>query len=73
MPSFMVSYNSEAERHAYERAIAFVSEMRALGLSAPEGSVLDACEALTLTKGRDLLREMLADAAQARIDHVEKK
>jgi hypothetical protein len=73
MPTFTVSYNSEAERQAYERAIAFVGEMHALGLNAPDGSVLDACEALILSKGRDLLRETLAGAAQARIDHVEKK
>ena len=73
MPSFTVNYQSEAERRSYERAIAFVAEMRALGLTAPDGSVLDACEALTLSKGRDLLRETLAGAAQARIDHLEKK
>ena len=73
MPTFTVSYTTEAERRAYERALAFAAEMHALGLSAPEGSVLDACEALTLSKGRDFLRETLAGAAQARIDDVEKK
>jgi hypothetical protein len=73
MPTFSVSYTTEAERQAYERAIAFVAEMHALGLNAPEGSVLDACEALTLSKGRDFLRETLAGAAQARIDDLEKK
>jgi hypothetical protein len=73
MPTLTVSYTTEAERQAYERAIAFVAEMHALGLSAPDGSVLDACEALTLSKGRDLLRATLAGAAQARVDDVEKK
>lgn len=73
MPTFTVSYNSEAERRAYERAIAFVAEMHALGLSAPDGTVIDACEGLVLSKGRDFLRETLAGAAQARIDGVEKK
>lgn len=73
MPTFTVAYTTEAEREAYERAIAFVAEMHALGLNAPDGSVLDACEALTLSKGRDLLRQTLAGAAQARIDDVEKK
>ena len=73
MPAFVVTYTTEAERHAYERAIAFVAEMHSLGLNAPDGSVLDVCEALTLSKGRDLLRQTLAAAAQARIDHVEKK
>jgi hypothetical protein len=73
MPTFTVSYATEAERRAYERAIAFAGEVHALGLGAPDGSVLDACEALTLSKGRDFLRETLAGAAQARIDALEKK
>lgn len=73
MPTFTVAYTTEAERRAYERAIASVAEMHALGLTAPDGSVLDACEALMLSKGRDLLRETLAGAAQARVDDVEKK
>lgn len=73
MPTFTVTYTTEAERRFYERAIAFAAEMHALGLSAPDGSALDACEALTLSKGREFLREALAGAAQARIDDVEKK
>jgi hypothetical protein len=73
MPTITISYTTEAERQAYERAIAFVAEIHALGLSAPDGSVLDACEALTLSKGRDLLRQTLTGAAQARIDDIEKK
>lgn len=72
MPTFTTAYTTEAGRQAYERAIAFVAEMHALGLNAPDGSVLDACEALTLSQGRDLLRQTLAEAAQARIDDVEK-
>lgn len=73
MPTFTVTSTTEAERRAYERAIAFVAEMHALGRTAPDGSVLDACEGLILSKGRDLLRETLAAAAQARVDDVEKK
>lgn len=73
MPTFTVTYATEEERRAYERAVAFVAEIHDLGLNAPDGSVLDACEALTLSKGRDLLRQTLAGAAQARIDDVEKK
>lgn len=72
-PTFTVVYTTEAERQGYERAIAFVADMHALGLSAPDGSVLDACESLTFSKGRDLLRATLAEAAQARVDDVEKK
>ena len=35
MPTFTVTYTTEAERRAYEQAIAFVAEMHALGRSAP--------------------------------------
>ena len=70
MPTLTVTYSTEAEKQAYERAIAFVAEMHALGLNAPHGSVLDA---FTLSQGRDLLRQTLAGAAQARIDAAEKK
>ena len=66
MPTLTVVYNSEAERQAYEKAIGFASEMIQLGLLAPDGTVLDACEELTLTKGREFLRETLASAVQAR-------
>jgi hypothetical protein len=73
MPTLTITYKTDAERQAYERAIAFVAEMYELGLQAPEGRVLDACEAFTLSNGRDFLRETLAGAAQARIVEVEKK
>lgn len=73
MPEFAVTYSSPEERRDYERAIAFVAEIRQLGLHAPHGSVLDACEAMALSKGRDFLRDSLAGAVEARINDVEKK
>jgi hypothetical protein len=73
MPTFTISYETPEERRDYERAIAFVAEMRQLGLEAPDGGVIDACEAVALSKGRDLLRTTLAAAVQARADGVEKK
>ena len=39
----------------------------------PDGGVLDACEALMLSKGQGFLRESLAGAVQARIVAIEKK
>ena len=45
MPTLTISYTTDAERKAYERAIAYAAEMLQLGLEAPEGRVLDACEA----------------------------
>ena len=74
MPTFTVTYTTEAERRAYERAIAFAAEMHALGLERPDGSVLRRLRGPPrFPKGRDFLRETLAGAAQARIDDVEKK
>ncbi len=73
MPTLTITYETPEERRAYERAIAFVAEMRQLGLEAPDGGVIDACEAVALSKGRDLLRDTLAAAVQARVDVVEKK
>lgn len=73
MPTLTISYSTPEERRAYEQAIAFVAEMHQLGLTAPHGDVIDACEGLALSAGRDLLRETLAAAVQARVAGVEKK
>lgn len=73
MPTLTITYDTPEERRDYERAIAFVAEMRLLGLQAPHGGVIDACEAFSLTKGRDLLRDTLAGAVEARVADVEKK
>ena len=72
MPTLTITYGTPEERREYERAIAFVAEMRQLGLTAPHGSVIDACEALCLSKGRDLLRDTLSGAVQARVSDAEK-
>ena len=66
-------YRTDAERKAIERAIAFVSEMHDLALMAPSGQVLDQCEQQATDRGRDLLRDTLQEAVQARIDAAEVK
>jgi hypothetical protein len=73
MPTLTIRYETPEELRDYERAIAFVAEMRQLGLQAPHGGVIDACEALALSKGQDFLRDTLAAGIQARVDEVEKK
>ena len=73
MPTLTISYQTEAQRRAYEQAIAFVAEIHQLGLDAPAETVVDACEALALGRGRDLIRDSLAAAVQARIDRSEEK
>ena len=73
MPTLTFTYETPEERRDFERAINFVAEMRRLWLEAPDGGVIDACEAVALSKGRDFLRDTLAAAVQARADDVEKK
>jgi len=55
------------------RALALVEEMEQLALTAPEGSVLDACEEAVVEKGRKLQSEMLGEAVARRIEAAEKK
>lgn len=73
MPTLTITYGSPEERQAYERAIAFVDEMRQLGLQAPHGGVIDACEEFSLSKGQEFLRNVLTGAVQTRITESEKK
>lgn len=66
-------YHTDAERTAIERAITFVAEMHDLALTAPTGHVLDQCEQQVTERGRNLLRDTLAQAVQSRIDAAEVK
>jgi len=53
--------------------LALHEELQALALSAPDGTVLDACEAAAVPKGRELTKNLLADTVQHRIREVEKR
>lgn len=55
------------------RALAFAEEMEQLALSAPEGTVFDACEAAVIERGRKLQGQMLGEAVARRIAAGEKK
>ena len=68
MPTLTIEYATEAERLALEQAIAFFTQMRRVAATAPDGTVLAACEQVALTDGRKLLRGALAAAVQARAD-----
>jgi hypothetical protein len=68
MPALTIEYATEAERLALEQAIAFFTQMRQVAATAPDGTVLAACEQLALTDGRQLLRDTLAAAVQARAE-----
>lgn len=73
MPHFTVSVETPFESLVVEQALAFAREMEATANGAADGKVLDQCELLVLSKGRELLRAILAGAAQQQADAVEKK
>lgn len=73
MPTGTFEYQTPEERLALEAAIAFVTEMRQLARTAPSGQVLAACEQHALGPGRQLLRDTLASATQARVADAEQK
>lgn len=51
----------------------FLEEMKDLAASAPDGTVLDACEEAVIEKGREHQRRVLQQAVQSRLDAAEKK
>jgi hypothetical protein len=55
------------------RALALAEEMEQLALTAPDGTVFDACEGAVIEKGRDLQRQMLGAAVARRVEAAEKK
>jgi hypothetical protein len=55
------------------RALAMVEEMEQLALTAPAGTVFDACEGAVIDKGRDLQAQILGAAVARRIEAAEKK
>ena len=55
------------------RALAWAEDMEQLALTAPQGSVLDRCEAAVIQEGRKLQSEVLAEAVARRIEAAEKK
>ena len=69
MPTLTIECATDAERLALEQAIAFFRQMSQVAATAPDGTVLAACEQLALADGRQLLRDTLAAAVQARADH----
>ena len=70
MPTLTIEYQTDAERLVLEQAVAYVQSMNQLARTAPHGTVLAACEQLALTDGRQLLRDNLAAALQARADDL---
>ena len=55
------------------RTLALAEELHQLALSAPDGTVFDACETAVVSDGRDLQKQMLQEAVARRIEAAEKK
>jgi hypothetical protein len=68
MPTLTIEYPTDAERLILEQALAFVTQMRQVAATAPDGTVLAACEQLALADGRRWVRDTLAAAVQGRSD-----
>jgi hypothetical protein len=68
MPTLTIEYQTEAERLLLEQAVAFFTQMRQVADTAPDGTVLAACEQVALADGRKLVRDALGTAVQQRAD-----
>ena len=73
MPVLTIEYRDERERLALEQVLAFFTQMRQVAQTAPDGSVLAACERVALEDGHALLRNTLAAAVQTRVETAEQK
>ncbi len=71
MPTLLIEYQTEAERLLLEQAVAFFTQMRQVAATAPDGTVLAACEQLALADGRQLVRDALGSVVQQRADAVD--
>lgn len=68
MPTLTIEYQTEAERLLLEQALAFFAQLRRVAATAPDGTVLAACEQVALADGRRLVRDALGTAVQQRAD-----
>ncbi len=73
MPTLTIEYQDEGERLALEQCLAYFAQLRHTALTAPDGTVLAACEQVALGDGRALLRSTLAAAVASRIARAEQK
>lgn len=73
MPTLTIEYRDDAERLALEQCLAYFTHLRETALTAPDGTVLAACEQVALRDGRALLRSTLAAAVEGRIAVAETK
>ena len=65
--------DTEFQRLVVEHALALAHEVESAAGAAPHGRVLDRCEGLLLTRGRDFLLTVLQGMAQRTADEAVKK
>ena len=73
MATLTVEYQDDAERMALEQCLAYFTQLRQVALTAPDGTVVAACERVALSDGRAFLRSTLAAAVESRIAEAEQK
>lgn len=71
-PTLMIEIPADSEA-LVRSLLALHEELAQLALSAPDGTVFDACEAAVVAQGRDLNARILADAVARRVAVAEKK
>ena len=64
---------TESQAALVAQFLAMNEELHHLALTAPNGTVLDACENQVVSQGRKLLAQELATAVAERIESAEKK
>jgi hypothetical protein len=66
-------YCTDAEAALVMHLLAIHEELQALAASAPDGTVLEACENTVLERGREIQTRLLETAVASRVEAAEKK
>lgn len=65
MDELAVRVETPLQRLLVEQALALAKELERAADDAPDGQVLDRCERVALTSGREFLRKALADTLES--------
>jgi hypothetical protein len=71
-PTIMIEVPTSHEAQV-RRFLALLEELENLADTAPDGTVLDACESVVIEKGRDINKQILSGAVARRVATVEKR
>ena len=73
MTTTSIPADTDFQRLVVEQALALAREVEATAGAAPAGRILDRCEGLLLTRGREFLTGVLQGMAQHTADEAVKK